>query len=116
MYLLFDGLQEKDEKGLVPWLATDWTIENDGKAYLFTIRDNVRWHDGTKLTADDVKFSYHYYLKHPPVRNTLVEGKETFVEKTEVVGKNQVRITVKQPNAAYLPQEHPKGDLLQYVI
>ncbi|MCU6792799.1 ABC transporter substrate-binding protein [Paenibacillus sp. WQ 127069] len=102
MYLLFDGLLEKDEKGLIPWLATDWKIEKGGKSYLFTIRDNVHWHDGTLLTAEDVKFSYDYYLKHPPVRNMLVEGKETFVEKVEIVGKNQVRITVKQPNASYL--------------
>lgn len=102
MYLLFDGLLEKDEKQLIPWLASEWTIENEGKSFLFTIRDDVYWHDGTKLTAEDVKFTYDYFVKHPPIRNTLFEGESPLIESTEIVGDNQVRINVIEANATYL--------------
>ena len=42
----------------VPWLATDWAWEADGQALVFTIRDGVKWSDGTPLTAGDVAFTY----------------------------------------------------------
>ena len=40
-----------------PELAESWKITNDGKTYTFKLRNDVKWHDGTKFTAEDVKFS-----------------------------------------------------------
>lgn len=41
----------------VPGIATSWKIVDDGKAIDFTIRDNAMFHNGQKVTADDVVFS-----------------------------------------------------------
>ena len=41
-----------------PYLAKKWTISEDGKTFTFTIRKDVKWHDGTPLTAQDVIFSF----------------------------------------------------------
>jgi peptide/nickel transport system substrate-binding protein len=46
-------------------LATAYEISPDGLAYTFHLRDNVKFHDGTKLTSEDVRVSYER-LRNPP--------------------------------------------------
>ena len=41
-----------------PYLAEKWTISEDGKTFIFTIRKDVKWHDGKPLTVQDVVFSF----------------------------------------------------------
>ncbi|MBA2477203.1 MAG: hypothetical protein H0V38_01215 [Sporichthyaceae bacterium] len=61
--LLFNGLVEIDENAEpVPELATEWEILDDGATYVFTLRDDVVFHDGTPLTAEDVKWTYEAAL------------------------------------------------------
>jgi peptide/nickel transport system substrate-binding protein len=45
-----------DGKTLVPDLATSWNINASGTVYTFHLRPNVVFHNGAKLTAEDVKF------------------------------------------------------------
>ncbi|MEM0982041.1 MAG: ABC transporter substrate-binding protein [Cyanobacteria bacterium P01_H01_bin.58] len=56
----FNGLTEVDgETGeMVPALAESWTVSEDGKTFVFTLRDGLQWSDGAPLTADDVMFTY----------------------------------------------------------
>jgi peptide/nickel transport system substrate-binding protein len=42
---------------IVPGLAESWTASDDGLVWTFTLREGVTFHDGTPLTASDVKFS-----------------------------------------------------------
>src|SRR5687767_7113373 len=57
--LLYDPLIDTDEKlQLVPALATEWSMAEDGLSYSFTLRDGVTFHDGTPFTADSVKFTF----------------------------------------------------------
>jgi len=58
--LIFTGLTRADESGtLKPDLASRWTISPDGLIVTFALRTDVRWHDGVRLTADDVLFTIH---------------------------------------------------------
>ncbi len=41
----------------MPELARSWTISPDGKVYTFALQPNVKFHDGTPMTAEDVIFS-----------------------------------------------------------
>ncbi len=45
-----------------PWLASSLTSEQGGKRYRFRLRDDVRFHDGRKLTARDVRYSFERLL------------------------------------------------------
>jgi len=47
-----------DWNAFQPDLADRWTVSSDGKAYTFHLRPNVKFHDGSTLTADDVVFSF----------------------------------------------------------
>lgn len=58
--LIFEGLLSNSPDGLpLPVLAQSWEASADGETYTFTLRPNVRWHDGKPLTAKDVLFTIH---------------------------------------------------------
>lgn len=44
--------------GPEPWLASSWELSADGSTLRFTLRDDVAWHDGTPVSADDVAFTF----------------------------------------------------------
>lgn len=56
--LVFEGLTQVDERNqIVPLLAEEWRVSEDGLTYTFGLRESVRWQDGEPLTADDVTFT-----------------------------------------------------------
>lgn len=56
--LAFSGLVTYDKQGKIAKdLAEDFQISPDGKIYDFQIKSNIFWHDGKKLTADDIIFT-----------------------------------------------------------
>ena len=46
---------------LEPHLAKSWHVSADGLTFTFKLRENIKWHDGTPLTAKDVVFSFNAY-------------------------------------------------------
>lgn len=57
--LVFNSLVNNDEYGNpIPEIAKDWKISSDGLTYTFNLRDDVKFSDGSRLTADDVAFTY----------------------------------------------------------
>jgi peptide/nickel transport system substrate-binding protein len=64
MSLLFDTLTWKDEQGVIPWLADEWSVSEDGAEWIFTLHPGVTWHDGQPLTAKDVAFTFEYFKEH----------------------------------------------------
>ena len=60
---LFDTLIRKTGDGqFEPCLATEWSFSEDGRDITFTLRDDVTFHNGDKMTAEDVAFSYNTVL------------------------------------------------------
>ena len=48
-----------------PWLATAWAWSDGNKTLTFTIRNGVKWNDGTPMTAADVAFTFNLMKKFP---------------------------------------------------
>lgn len=96
-----------DKPELVPALATEVPsldnklISADGLTYTFPIRQGVKFHDGTDLTAQDVKFSWDRVLEMD-----LPEGNagalKDIVAETKVVDDHTFQVTLKQPTATFL--------------
>jgi peptide/nickel transport system substrate-binding protein len=56
--LVFAGLVRNGPNGtIVPDLAERWSVDADGKRWTVQLREDVRWHDGEPVTADDVAFT-----------------------------------------------------------
>ena len=63
MTVLYDTLVYPDQKGEpLPHAAARWTVSEDGKEWTFFLRTDVKFHDGSTLTAEDVVFSMDRWL------------------------------------------------------
>jgi peptide/nickel transport system substrate-binding protein len=90
MSLLFDTLTWKNEDGVIPWLADEWVVSDDGTEWTFTLHPDVAWHDGELLTAEDVAFTFEYFKAHQQAFKWAwpmdkVEGAEAIDERTVVL-------------------------------
>ena len=100
--LIFNGLTRFAADGkIVPDLATRWEIDSQSRSYVFHLREDVRWHDGTPFTVDDVLFTYA--LLTSPTRNDPVWSNV----RAEREGNRSVRIFLL--NNVYIP-------LLEYAM
>ncbi|MBL7184563.1 MAG: AAA family ATPase [Anaerolineae bacterium] len=62
-YELFSGLVEfTPETGIVPEVARSWEVLEGGCKYIFHLRDDVRWTDGTPVTAGDFEYAWKRVL------------------------------------------------------
>ncbi len=58
-YNVLEGLTRIEESGQVtPLLAQSWELSSDGRSCRFVLRENVRFHDGSPLEAEAVRFSF----------------------------------------------------------
>jgi peptide/nickel transport system substrate-binding protein len=56
---LFSGLVQFDtDLSVIPDLAEDWTVSEDGLEYTFTLRSGLKFHNGDSLTASDLVYTY----------------------------------------------------------
>lgn len=60
---LYDPLVFPDDDGEIqPHLASDWSVSADSRTYTFTLRDDVTFHSGNPLTAEDVAFTVERFM------------------------------------------------------
>jgi len=56
--LVYSGLMRATGKGtLIPDMAQSYFVSDDGLVYTFTLKDNIVWHDGEPITANDIVFT-----------------------------------------------------------
>jgi len=89
---------EKSE--IIPGIASKWKLSDDGLTWSFTIREGVKFHDGSHLTPDDVRWTLQHLFgpeaSEYAVGNTPVRlSRET--EIIELSGPDKVSLTTKQP-------------------
>jgi peptide/nickel transport system substrate-binding protein len=79
-----------------PDLAKSWEISEDGLTYTFALHDNVKYHDGTPVTADDVVYSMDRMTR---LRGSTRSPLKTYYEEgnTQAIDQNTVAITTKFP-------------------
>jgi len=65
-------------------LATDYKVSEDGLVYTFTLRDDVKWHDGTAFSGEDVKWSLTAALKSASI-NAVFSGAFSKIEGAQAV-------------------------------
>ena len=97
-----------------PALAERWEILDGGRAYVFHLRDGVRFHDGTAFDAGSVKFNLDRMLdpKHPAAGTGPFPLAFFFsaVKQVDVVDRLTVRLTLEKPFAPLLSNlAYPAG-------
>lgn len=99
--LVFDRLYAFDKVGnLQPSLATSVEISADGLAYVFHLRDGVKFHHGGALTAADVKFTMELALD-PATKSSRRPFFAPYVAGVDALDAHTVRFRLKQPDGAF---------------
>lgn len=98
--LIFSGLMKSDGNGgLVPDLAKDYTISDDGLIYTVTLKDNIYFHDDVPVTAYDVEFTIKKatdpIIKSPKATNWDGVG-------VQVIDTRTIQFTLKRPYAPFI--------------
>ncbi len=86
---IFEGLVARGPNGAVPALATKWLVGADGRAWTFTLRDGVTFHDGTALDA-------------AAVAKSLARATDPLIEQTEAIDARTVVVTTRVPYGPFL--------------
>jgi len=98
--LVFSGLLMYDAQGNITTdLAESYTVSEDGRTYDFQLKNNILWHDGKPLTADDVVFTVKTIQNSDyksPLRANWID---VTVEKTS---ETSVRFSLKTPYNSFI--------------
>ncbi len=81
-------------------LAEHYEVTPDGLRYTFKLRRGVKFHDGSELTADDVKYTFEWYMNPANTANGAINFKS--VDKVETPDKYTVVVRMKEPFAPFL--------------
>ncbi|WP_191567568.1 ABC transporter substrate-binding protein [Metabacillus idriensis] len=105
--LLYDTLFNLDENNEPqPWLVKDYKVSEDGLTYELNLHENVKWHDGKPLTAEDVKFTMDYFIKYEKSRFT---SPLKIISSIEVLSATSIKIVLSQADPNFMIQ--PLADL-----
>lgn len=116
IYDLFEGLTSFDQKmQTIPGLAETWDISKDQLTYTFHLRQDIKFSDGTPITANDVVFSFQRIVD-PKVASpynilgsNIVNGQAIIDNKlppsalaVSAIDKSTVQIKLVHPDASFL--------------
>src|SRR4030042_1527233 len=97
---LYDALVFSNVKGEAqPHVAESWKVSDDGLTWTFYIRKGIKFHDGSELTASDVKFSFDRLVAIGRGFSYSFLGQEI---RTEVVDPYTINFYLKEPNGTFL--------------
>lgn len=101
MFNVFEGLLKSAPSGeLVPAVAEDYHISEDGLVYTFVLREGIKFHNGNLVTMEDVLYSYQRLkgdITGKPLSNAFAK-----VEKIEVVDQKTIRFTIPKLDASFI--------------
>lgn len=101
LFNIFEGLVKPDTEGnLVPAVASDVDISSDGKVYTFTLRENVKFHNGQPVTAEDVKYSIDRCADSSDGEPLI--SAYSIIDSVNIVDENMVEIVLKEENTEFL--------------
>ncbi len=101
LQLVFSGLTNHDEHNkIIPELAKEWKVSEDGLEYTFILRDDVFWHDGVKFGVDDVIFTIKSAMDKK-LNAPAISNYEN-VKSVEKLNENSLKVTLKEPFPPFL--------------
>ncbi len=101
---IYEGLTKYKDYSteIIPCLAKSWEISSDGLEYIFKLRDDVYFHDGSKFNAQAVKYS----IERQTIDGTDAMEYRNFtfgmIDKIEIIDEFQIKISLKYKYTPFL--------------
>jgi peptide/nickel transport system substrate-binding protein len=97
------------ELDIIPQLATEWKWVDDNKGLVMTLRQGVKFHDGTPLDAAAVKYSIERHLTLP---GSTRRSEISAVNGVEIIDDHTVKLVLSVPSAALLAQLSDRAGMI----
>ncbi|MET0417675.1 MAG: ABC transporter substrate-binding protein [Actinoplanes sp.] len=99
---VLDGLVTLDEDDSIkPWLATEWKVSPDGTKYTFTLKDGVKFTDGTPVDAEAVAWNFDYW-ENQGGNGTAKVSIDPYFKSAKALDATHVEISLNKPYPPFL--------------
>lgn len=101
-HLVYSGLTRVDPGGsIVPDLASAWDAGPDARSYTFTLKPDIKWHDGEPVTSDDVLFTLDLLQRSDFSGDPVLAAPWKHVE-VKAPSKQVIILRLPAPDASFL--------------
>src|SRR6202158_5009652 len=111
-YMVYDTLLAMDENFKVQPQMADWKVSDDKLTYTFTLRDGLKWHDGTPVTAEDCVASLKRWGRNDGMGQKLMD----FTASLEATDARTITLKLKEPYGLVLESIGKPSSLVPFMM
>ncbi|HEY3679381.1 MAG TPA: ABC transporter substrate-binding protein [Bradyrhizobium sp.] len=111
-YMIYDTLLAEDANFKIQPQMADWKISDDKLTYTFTLRDGLKWHDGTPVTAEDCVASLQRWGKADGMGQKLMD----FTASIEAPDPKTIVLKLKEPYGLVLDSIGKPSSLVPFMM
>ncbi len=111
-YMIYDTLLAEDSNFKIQPQMADWKVSDDKLTYTFTLRDGLKWHDGTPVTAEDCVASLRRWGKADGMGQKLME----FTASLEATDAKTITLKLKEPYGLVLESIGKPSSLVPFMM
>ena len=111
-YMVYDTLLATDSSFKIQPQMADWKVSDDKLTYTFTLRDGLKWHDGTSVTAEDCVASLQRWGKRDGMGQKLMD----FTASLEATDAKTITLKLKEPYGLVLDSLGKPSSLVPFMM
>src|SRR5467141_4401487 len=111
-YMVYDTLLATDANFKIQPQMADWKISDDKLTYTFTLRNGLKWHDGTPVTAEDCVASLKRWGKVDGMGQKLMD----FTAGIEATDAKTISLKLKEPYSLVLESIGKPSSLVPFMM
>ena len=111
-YMIYDTLLAEDSSFKIQPQMAEYKISDDKLTYTFTLRDGLKWHDGTPVTADDCVASLKRWGKADGMGQKLMD----FTASIEATDPKTITLKLKEPYGLVLESIGKPSSLVPFMM
>jgi peptide/nickel transport system substrate-binding protein len=111
-YMVYDTLLATDSHFKIQPQMADWKVSDDKLTYTFALRDGLKWHDGTPVTADDCVASLKRWGKADGMGQKLMD----FTASLEATDAKTITLKLKEPYGLVLESIGKPSSLVPFMM
>src|SRR5665213_1287453 len=111
-YMVYDTLLAEDANFKIQPQMADWKVSDDKLTYTFTLRDGLKWHDGTPVTAEDCVASLKRWGKADGMGQKLMD----FTASLEATDAKTITLKLKEPYGLVLESIGKPSSLVPFMM
>src|SRR6202795_3916861 len=111
-YMVYDTLLATDSSFKIQPQMADWKVSDDKLTYTFTLREGLKWHDGSPVTAEDCVASLKRWSKNETMGQTLMD----FTASLEATDDTTITLKLKEPYGLVLESIGKPSSVIPFMM